>query len=175
MSILDPITHFRGEHYFFSNFYPLREPYYVVLPDDPQQHRWSTTEHGFQADKYLHRPDLFARFVDFNGNAAGSKRLAREIGKDLIRPDWHDIKVERMACLLDQKFKDPLLFRKLLATYPRELLENNWWHDRFWGHCTCPRCDALPYENHLGKLLVALRERAYQGLYKPEEPYEPFS
>jgi len=51
--------------------------------------------------------------------------------------------------------QNPLLAKKLLTTYPRELIEKNHWHDNFWGACTCNRCSVG--KNHLGRILMQVR------------------
>jgi predicted NAD-dependent protein-ADP-ribosyltransferase YbiA (DUF1768 family) len=56
-----------------------------------------------------------------------------------------------METLLRQKFAHPELRAKLKETNDAELVEGNWWGDRFWGVC---RGEG---ENHLGKLLMKIR------------------
>jgi hypothetical protein len=43
----------------------------------------------------------------------------------------------------------------LLSTGDMELTESNWWHDNFWGVCTCNKCK--DGENNLGKILMDIR------------------
>lgn len=56
-----------------------------------------------------------------------------------------------MYGLLIEKFYDPDLNAKLQETGDAELIEGNYWGDRFWGVC-----DGVG-ENHLGKLLMRVR------------------
>lgn len=51
-----------------------------------------------------------------------------------------------------------ILKKKLLETGDAELIEGNYWHDNTWGQCYCPRCKNKIGENHLGKLLMKIRE-----------------
>ena len=60
-----------------------------------------------------------------------------------------------MEELLRNKFSDPVLKQRLLATGNRELIEGNHWHDNFWDSCTCDRCRNNG-QNLLGKLLMKL-------------------
>jgi hypothetical protein len=88
-------------------------------------------------------------------------RQAKRAGRQLIlRPDWEDAKLDIMYQLVLEKFsKDPVLRQRLLDTGDALLVEGNWWHDQFWGNCTCgkrPQC-AGEGENHLGLILMAVR------------------
>uniref|UniRef100_UPI00345E83CD NADAR domain-containing protein n=1 Tax=uncultured Duncaniella sp. TaxID=2768039 RepID=UPI00345E83CD len=47
---------------------------------------------------------------------------------------------------------NPALAEKLIATGDAELVEGNYWHDTVWGVC-----DGVG-ENHLGKILMRVRE-----------------
>lgn len=49
-----------------------------------------------------------------------------------VRADWNATKVERMRRVLREKFKDPELRAKLLATRPHQLVEQSK-IDAFWG------------------------------------------
>lgn len=90
---------------------------------------------------------------------------AKQVGRKLkLRLGWEDMRLDIMNRLLLQKFSDLDLQAKLLATGNEELVEGNWWHDQFWGDCTCVRHSG-PGENHLGKLLMHVREY-YRGLLR---------
>jgi predicted NAD-dependent protein-ADP-ribosyltransferase YbiA (DUF1768 family) len=56
--------------------------------------------------------------------------------------------------LLRQKFTDPGLRARLLATGTALLREGNWWRDTFWG--VDQRTGAG--QNHLGRLLMEIRD-----------------
>jgi predicted NAD-dependent protein-ADP-ribosyltransferase YbiA (DUF1768 family) len=64
-----------------------------------------------------------------------------------------------MKQLLKLKFNNPDLQQKLIATYPEELIEGNYWHDTYWGVCEGVG------ENHLGKLLMEIRNELYIEKY----------
>ncbi|CAM0109837.1 hypothetical protein VPH166E361_0119 [Vibrio phage 166E36-1] len=57
---------------------------------------------------------------------------------------------------LRYKFSDtnPSLRSKLLDTSDVELVEGNWWGDKYWGVCL----KTGEGENNLGKLLMKVRE-----------------
>jgi predicted NAD-dependent protein-ADP-ribosyltransferase YbiA (DUF1768 family) len=54
--------------------------------------------------------------------------------------------------------KDSRIF---LLTADLEIVENNYWHDNFWGSCTCSRCGRKG-ENNLGKILMSVRQELKQ-------------
>lgn len=139
------ITRFKGEYEFLSNFYPAPVEYDGLL--------WPSNEHAFQAAK-TQSPDERAE-IRCALTAGQAKKLGRKV---LIRPDWEDIKVEVMLQILRSKFTlHPELRNKLLATGDARLIEGNYWHDNFWGICSCNACRAIPAENTLGNLLMHLR------------------
>jgi predicted NAD-dependent protein-ADP-ribosyltransferase YbiA (DUF1768 family) len=62
--------------------------------------------------------------------------------------------------LLIEKFtQNPELGKLLVETHPATLVEGNWWHDQFWGDCTCKKHADIPGANMLGKRLMRVRER----------------
>lgn len=90
----------------------------------------------------------FAVFAPLNGHEA--KKLGRKVA---LREDWDKIKLDVMKKVLEMKFlQNPDIKQKLIDTGDSELVEGNWWNDTFWGVC---RGEG---ENHLGKLLMELRE-----------------
>jgi predicted NAD-dependent protein-ADP-ribosyltransferase YbiA (DUF1768 family) len=159
--VMQVISEFRGAHRFLSNFYMLSTPI-----------RWETliypsSEHLFAAFKTKNDTDREwismldePRFAKWAGGHNGY-----EGRKITLRYDWeHDyrgapIKVHVMRhALMLKYFANPQLIRNLCATYPKQLIEGNRWHDNYWGNCTCPKCAHIPGENILGRLHMELRE-----------------
>jgi hypothetical protein len=135
---------FRGEWRWLSNFWPAR-----VYLDGVE---YPTVEHAYVAAKTL---DLELRAAVLAFSSPGdAKRLGR---KFTLRPDWDSVKLDVMESLLRQKFADPMLRRKLVWTYPNELVELNEWGDTFWGVCRGKG------ENHLGRILMKIRDEARQS------------
>lgn len=126
------ITSFSGSHAFLSNFF--------IEPDHTH------VEGEYQAAKCRVPADR-QRFQGLP--PAKAKALGRKV---LLRKDWEAVKVEIMFELVKQKFIDhPVLRRWLLDTAPQELIEGNYWGDRFWG---------VYYgegQNQLGKILMIVR------------------
>ena len=79
---------------------------------------------------------------------------AKKYGKTVeLRKDWEDVKLSIMEEIIREKFiYDPDLVKMLLDTGDKELIEGNNWNDTFWGMCRGKG------ENHLGKILMKLRE-----------------
>jgi predicted NAD-dependent protein-ADP-ribosyltransferase YbiA (DUF1768 family) len=55
-----------------------------------------------------------------------------------------------------EKFKNEELKQLLNETGDEELVEGNWWHDNFFGVCTCEPCKGSG-QNNLGKILMKIR------------------
>lgn len=127
---------------FLSNFYTCPVRYEGIL--------YPSSEHAFQAAKTL---DFKVRkiFTLPGMTAAMSKHLGKAI---VIRPGWDHIKLKVMEEILIAKFSDFQLKKWLIETGDAELVEGNTWNDTFWGVCNGKGT------NHLGRLLMELRENA---------------
>lgn len=134
------IPTFEGAYRFLSNFYAC--PNGVMY----EGIRYPTSEHAYQAAK-TNDPSMRLRIAALPTPLA-AKRTGRYV---LLRPDWEEVKVEVMRAVLQAKFSDPELADALLATDDAELIEGNWWGDKFWGVCRGVG------KNKLGQLLMQLR------------------
>lgn len=133
------ISEFRNKYRFLSNFYPC-----VVKIDGIE---YPTIEHAFQAMK-VHDDDI--REVVARQKTPGD---AKRMGNTLpLRHDWESTKLGIMERLLRIKFSKEPLKTWLLGTNSEELIEGNYYNDYFWGVCNGKG------ENHLGKLLMKIRE-----------------
>jgi ribA/ribD-fused uncharacterized protein len=148
-----PITSFArsGPYGFCSNFFSSEE---IVIEVDG--FLYHNTELPYQIAKFTD-PELR---LAFQGLTPGqSKALARAYYKE-VRPDWHDVNIGVMRGLLEQKFRPGTqLSLKLVSTGDAHICEGNYWHDQYWGNCTCgkkPEC-AVEGLNHLGTLLMHRR------------------
>lgn len=150
---MEVIDGFNGEYRFLSNFY-IHEPINFEGEDYP------TVEHAYQAAKTLD-PALRATI------AALTPAKAKSAGRNVIvRSDWEDIKLSIMLTLLRKKFRSERLAVMLLKTKSAQLIEGNYWHDNFWGACTCQSCCASGQApgSHLGRLLMQVREELRSAL-----------
>jgi len=132
------IDSFKDEFAFLSNFAQVTVSMYGVL--------YPSVEHAFQAAKTL--DPVQRENIRLAPTAGQAKRMGREV---TLRPDWDEFRLVAMETLLRRKFAQQRLAVKLVATHPHELVEGNWWNDRFWGVCQGTG------ENHLGRLLMKVR------------------
>ena len=141
----DIIDSFRGKNNFLSNFHPCN-----IAIDG---YIFPSVENAFQAKKAV---DLSLIKLFEKDTAKEAKARGNEIQ---VRADWGEIKKSYMKELLIIKFHDVGLATKLLLTGDAKLIEGNWWHDNYWGKCTCSPCGILHDENSntLGKLLMQVR------------------
>jgi hypothetical protein len=137
---------FRKEYSFLSNFHNCKIQY--------QNETWTTAEHAFQAAKALNGEDV-QKILN-----AATPVEAKRLGNIIVRcADWKDKQLETMREIVLAKFdQNILLMRKLLNTWPTYIEEENMWHDNFWGNCCCPQCVGKFGLNHLGKILMQIRE-----------------
>ena len=138
------IARFEGHYRWLSNFAPAVVTHQGIT--------FPTVENAYQAAKCADRRAM-APFVVCT--ASQSKRLGRKVE---IRSDWLDVKLGIMHKLLRQKFEHQHHQTALIATRDWDIVEGNYWHDNFWGDCSCIRCKYNPGQNHLGKLIMQLRD-----------------
>lgn len=149
---MEPITSFTGDNAFLSNFYP--SP--VKLRDGDDDYVYPTVEHAYQASKTVDwaERDLFKKpTIVYRGKVVNlTPGIAKKLGREItLRHNWKDIKLVIMTDLIHSKFQIPELRQKLLDTGDAELIEGNWWGDRYWGVCNGEG------ENHLGQILMNTR------------------
>ncbi len=144
------ISDFRGAYDFLSNFYPIEM--------EMEGATYPTIEHAFQAAKSL---DFAERRAVKNTKTAGeAKRMGRKINR---RSDWFDVSLVIMEDLVRQKFtRYPELKSNLLETGEATLIEGNNWNDRFYGCVYDTHRNEWVGENHLGKILMKVREELKQ-------------
>jgi ribA/ribD-fused uncharacterized protein len=155
------IDKFRGENRFLSSFWPAKVSYSDVEYDCVEK-AYVAAKFDFGVTVVVDGEPVSIRELARNSDTAGKvKRLGRKY-KDLVRPEWDEMKLDVMGLLVEQKFSDknPELVKLLLETGDAELVEGNTWGDTYWGIVTGGRNKNLigKGENHLGKLLMARRE-----------------
>jgi ribA/ribD-fused uncharacterized protein len=158
---------FDGPYRFLSNF--AFSPIVVRMEYFPGYYRkvaFSTVEHAYQANKMVKFSDVEKIQAIEPPNEA--KKLARSLP---LRKNWDTIRIPTMTRLIDLKFPFyadmyrensylPIMTDKLLDTEDCRLIEGNWWNDIFWGKCNGEG------ENHLGKILMARREKIKEFIDK---------
>jgi len=148
MQVGKEIISFRGGFWFLSNMY------LSVCVYEGDQYR--SVEHAFQAAKVAPADRADFRVAALDAKAA--KRLGRK--KPLMHDVswWNGCKLDVMETLVRSKFSgDASLAQRLVETAGRELIEGNTWGDTFWGMSNGTG------ENHLGKILMKVREELAQG------------
>ena len=133
------IDSFHGEYAFLSNYYDSPIFYDGIL--------YPTVEHAFQA---ANTTVFIQRIIIANKKTPGQAKCAGR--KVTLRDNWDDIKLYIMKELIILKFTNPKLKSALLNTKDAELIERNTWNDTYWGICNGIG------ENHLGKILMEVRE-----------------
>ena len=141
------ITDFHEEAYsFLSNFHEAPVEYRGLV--------FGSSEAAFQAQKCM-TDEAKALFTELGPGK--SKGVGRRVP---LRPDWEEVKAGIMEEIVRAKFtQHPDLAEKLLATGDRILVEGNHWGDTFWGVDT----RTGQGENHLGKILMKVREELRQA------------
>eukprot|EP01059_Diplonema_ambulator_P003742 TRINITY_DN13451_c0_g1_i1.p1 TRINITY_DN13451_c0_g1~~TRINITY_DN13451_c0_g1_i1.p1 ORF type:complete len:186 (+),score=42.78 TRINITY_DN13451_c0_g1_i1:40-558(+) len=144
----------RGVHGCFSNF----SSHPVVIDG----RRYATTEHYFQAMKFVGSP------VDMEAVAdAPSPKLAAQMGRDRKRPlrkDWELVKDDVMRTALEAKFSQHASCREtLLGTQGLFLVEHTA-NDKYWADGGDQEWDLSTPERNIGRnmlgiLLTELRDR----------------
>lgn len=145
------IKEFRGENAWASNFAPYGFWYDNIW--------FPTNEHFFATMKTLNRKHRIAI------SKAATPAIAKWMGsakeykgfKIELRDDWKEISDPVMLYGLKKKFQNTLIATKLIVTYPQRLVEGNWWHDNYWGDCSCTKCKNISGRNMLGRLLEKVR------------------
>lgn len=133
------IDKFRGQHKFLSNFCSINIEYEGIV--------YPSVEHAYVAAKTLDQD--IRRQVALIASPAEAKKTGHRL---TLRPGWDEIRLGIMEELLRKKFSYEHLAGLLLATGDEELIEGNTWGDTWYGQCNGAG------ENHLGKLLMKIRD-----------------
>lgn len=135
--------HFRNEFFFLSNFYPIQ----MIFDGEV----YKSAEHAFQAAKCA--TDIDEKRI----RAARTPAIAKSLGRRVeLISNWESYKVKIMEKILRVKFADPIM-KLLLHNIKGEIVENNKWHDIYWGVCDCSEHESTG-KNILGELLMLIRD-----------------
>jgi len=147
------ITKFDGRYGFLSNFYPCKIEYQGITYNSVETYYVAMKCNNDQMidGKYYTSAD----FRELVANMAPGK--AKQLGKVIkVRSEWDSKKLGFMEWGLREKFKIEELKEMLLSTGDVTIIEGNWWHDVFYGQCTCEKCIGKG-KNNLGKILMQIR------------------
>lgn len=131
-----------------SNFSPVDVKFAEVV--------YPSVEHAYQAAKTTVLAER--EQIQQAPTAAQAKKLGRSV---TLRGNWDAHKLRVMEALLRQKFNHPEYRGHLVTTGDHLIIEGNTWNDTFFGVCR-----GLG-ENHLGRLLMKLREEAKPAVRPP--------
>ena len=133
------ISEFRGRWTKFSN-YSIGSVWY-------KDKMYPSAEHAYQAQKST--DPIKQQWIRNAATPNESKKRARTVE---LRSDWEIVKIDIMEEILREKFSQEPERSILLSSGNEDLVEGNWWGDKFWGQC--PVGDG---QNWLGKLLMKIR------------------
>ena len=153
-------------------FYHRNEPYYEftnfsLYPIQLDGKQWPTTEHYFQAQKFIGTP--YAEAIRKQPNARGAFDMSRDPNVSRWRRgDWDKVKDDIMLKCLRAKFtQHKHLTDMLLDTGERNLIEHTS-NDSYWGDGG----DGSG-QNRLGKLLMQVRKDISKHVHKGKFTYQP--
>jgi ribA/ribD-fused uncharacterized protein len=133
---------FKDEYAFLSNMYKC-----LVLYED---HLFGASEIAYV---YMKCADPEQRHqVTLIKDPYEAKRFGGPSGTLILRYDWEEIKVKIMHDIVREKFKQNANLLKRLLMIAGDIVEENWWHDTFWGVCKGVG------QNHLGNIHMLVRE-----------------
>jgi len=141
---MSDILEFQGEYRWLSNFYPVTIEYEGI--------KFPSVEHFYQAMKFS---DVYWKHF---ATCKHPKRESRNKSELFDNKTWTCRRVGVMLMGLRLKFQNPELRQKLIDTGNVQLVEGNYWHDNFWGNCTCEKCADIEGVNMLGNILMYIRE-----------------
>lgn len=147
---MNDIREFSGKYYFLSNFFQSSVTWQGLT--------YQNNEAAFQSAKTLNE-NARRSFTVLDPSTAKSRGR-----KVLLRDDWESVKYGIMYEICKAKFtQNADLKKKLLNTGDVYLEEGNTWHDNIWGNCHCDKCKDIAGQNHLGKILMKIREELKHG------------
>ena len=136
------IRGFKDEYRWLSNFW------FVPIHFDEPGITFPTVEHAYQAAK--NPEDHWVRYILSKDTPGQAKKAGRVV---LLRSDWEEVKVPIMEQLITMKFSNPEMRQLLLDTGDIDIIEENYWGDRFWGVCNGRG------HNMLGNIIMKERDR----------------
>jgi ribA/ribD-fused uncharacterized protein len=148
-------------------FYKVNEPYGCFSNFSPhgidlQGIHWATVEHYYQAQKFVETTDAALIPVI---HAVQTPEQAAALGRDRtrqVRSDWEQVKTEVMREAVLKKFLTHPDIQAILISTGDQLIMENSPTDYFWG---CGRDKTG--KNHLGKILMSVRQEIRQRLALP--------
>ena len=137
---MNDITEFRGEFSWLSNFFPIKIEYDGIV--------YPSIENAYQAGKLINKKDR-EMFIDITPGKA--KKLWRNYPTYNLTEEF---RLNLMYQLLSIKFNQEPFKSLLIATKDCNIIEKNYWGDKFFGYCL----KTNQGKNHLGQMIMKIRE-----------------
>lgn len=153
------INSFTGRWRFLSNFHPVTIEHQGI--------KYPSVEHYYVAMKIKSDQQIDGRYITHIDCREMIAKIpdpakVKQFGRILkLRKDWDNVKLDVMLWGIREKFKNEDLRQLLMETGDEELVEGNWWGDKFWGVSNGEG------DNHLGKILMKVREELRKVNKKP--------
>lgn len=153
------ITKFEGQYACFSNYYMCN----MVFEELP----YRCSESCYQSLKYAKQKsrNIYRTMAPSTAHLRGQKIKP-------LRPKWDEVKDDLMYKVVFEKFyQNKNIQEILLSTGDEEIINENDYHDNYWGICSCEKCRAenIEGQNKLGKILMKVREDIPIRLQRDEE------
>lgn len=132
---------FKDNYFFLSTFY--LSPITLII--DGKECKFTNVEAAYQAQK---NPQIADKFSQIKGLEA--KRIGESLR--ITRTDWDTYYPYAMANALHSKFNNRLLLTYLKMINDEEIINDNYWGDKFWGVYKGEG------KNILGKMLTNIRD-----------------
>ena len=153
------ITKFEGQYACFSNYFMCN----MVFEELP----YRCSESCYQSLKYAKQKsrNIYRTMAPSTAHLRGQKIKP-------LRPKWDEVKDDLMYKVVFEKFyQNKNIQEILLSTSNEEIINENDYHDNYWGICTCEKCrsENIEGQNKLGKILMKVREDIPIRLQRDEE------
>jgi hypothetical protein len=156
------INKFEGRYRFLSNFYPCKIEHKGIIYPSVEHFYVAMKVDTIQLINGVHYNAIdFREMISKIKDPSDVKKIGHKIK---LRKNWDSKRLEFMNWAVREKFKDEKLADLLLSTGDKMLIEGNWWHDNFYGSCTCNKC-VNKGENNLGKILMKIREELLEKTF----------
>lgn len=139
------IKEFKGEYNWLSNMS-------TIQPFIEDGISYNSVENYYQAMKTL---SIGRRVQISKMKPHESKKIGRAL---TLREDWEEIKDQVMLKALEIKFGQIYYRNLLINTGIMEIVEGNYWNDKYWGYCLKTNSG----QNKLGKFITEIRTRIFE-------------
>lgn len=139
------IKQFKGEYNWLSNMS-------AIKPFIEDGISYNSVENYYQAMKTL---SIGRRLQISKMKPHDSKSVGRAL---TLRDDWEDVKDDVMRKALEIKFGQIYYKNLLINTGIMEIVEGNYWNDKYWGFCL----KTNKGQNKLGQFITEIRTRIFE-------------